>query len=172
MVGGTTGAILLLYLGDAVSASAVPNLIGFATLLFAAAPTLRRTFTAASSAGSEPSPPATAILVLLFSIYGGYFGAGIGQILLAAMILIGFEDHRQANALKNLVSFAISLVAVTVFVWSGTVHWTFALVMMVSSALGGYLGGTLSMVATLHLLRRGIIAFGCCLTLYYFVFGA
>jgi len=172
VVGGTTGAMLLLYLGDAVFASAVPYLIGFATLLFATAPTLRRIFAAASSAGSDPSPPATAILVLIFSIYGGYFGAGIGQILLAAMILIGFEDLRQANALKNLVGFAISLVAVIIFIGSGTVHWTFALVMMVSSALGGYLGGTFSVVAPPQLLRRGIIAFGCFLTLYYFTFGA
>ena len=171
LVGGTTGAILLLYLGDAVFASAVPYLIGFATLLFATAPTLRRSFAAAFSAGAEPSPRATAFLVLIFSIYGGYFGAGIGQILLAVMILIGFEDLREANALKNLVGFAISLVAVMIFVWAGTVHWTFALVMMGSSAVGGYLGGTLSVVAPVHLLRRGIIAFGCFLTFYYFAFG-
>ncbi|MEK6216128.1 MAG: sulfite exporter TauE/SafE family protein, partial [Boseongicola sp.] len=170
VVGGTTGAVLLLYLGDVFFASSVPYLIGFATLLFATAPTLRRMF-AASSTGAEPSPRSTAILVLIFSIYGGYFGAGIGQILLAAMILIVFEDLRDANSLKNLLSFAISLVAVAIFVWSGTVQWAFALVMMVSSALGGYLGGTLSVIAPQHLIRRGIIAFGCCLTLYYFVFG-
>ena len=171
VVGGTTGAILLLFLGDVVFAYAVPYLIGFATLLFATAPTLRRKLAAATSAGGDPSPVGTALLVLIFSIYGGYFGAGIGQILRAAMILIGFEDWREANALKNLVSFSISLVAVMIFVWSGTVHWAFALVMMVSSAVGGYLGGTLSVVAPQHLIRRGIIAFGCCLTLYYFVVG-
>jgi len=67
--------------------------------------------------------------------------------------------------LKNLVSFAISLVAVAIFVWSGTVDWAFALLVMVSSALGGYLGGRLSVIAPQHLIRRGIIAFGCCLTL-------
>lgn len=171
VAGGTTGAMLLLYLGDAVFASAVPYLIGFATLLFATAPTLRRKIVAASSTVAEPSSLATALPVLIFSIYGGYFGAGIGQILLAAMILIGFEDLREANALKNLVSFAISLFAVMIFVGSGTVHWTFALVMMGSSALGGFLGGTLSVIAPQHLLRRGIIAFGCFLTFYYFAFG-
>lgn len=171
VMGGTTGAILLLFLGEVVFASAVPYLIGFATLLFATAPTLRRKLAAANSAGGDPSPFGTAFLVLIFSIYGGYFGAGIGQILLAAMILIGFEDLREANALKNLVSFSISVVAVIIFVWSGTVHWAFALVMMVSSAVGGYLGGTLSVIAPQHLIRRGIIAFGCCLTLYYFVVG-
>jgi uncharacterized membrane protein YfcA len=170
VVGGTTGAILLLFLGAAIFASAVPYLIGFATLLFATAPMLRRKL-AATSAGGDPSPFGTALLVLIFSIYGGYFGAGIGQILLAAMILIGFEDLREANALKNLVSFAISVVAVIIFVWSGTVQWAFALVMMVSSALGGYLGGTLSVIAPQHLIRRGIIAFGVCLTFYFFVFG-
>ncbi|MGI9391138.1 MAG: sulfite exporter TauE/SafE family protein [Boseongicola sp.] len=170
--GGTTGAILLLFLGDAVFASAVPYLIAFATLLFATAPTLRKKIAAGNSPGTEPSIPVTAILVLIFSIYGGYFGAGIGQILLATMILIGFEDLREANALKNLVGFVIGLFAVTIFVWSGTVNWTFALVMMGSSALGGYLGGTLSLIAPQQQLRRGIIAFGCFLTLYYFVFGA
>ena len=172
VAGGTSGAMLLLYLGDAVFASAVPYLIGFATVLFASAPTLRRKFASAHSLNKDPSPATTALLVLIFSIYGGYFGAGIGQILLAAMILIGFEDLREANALKNLVGFSISLVAVMVFVSAGTVHWTFALVMMGSSALGGYLGGTLSVVAPQALLRRGIIAFGCFLTVYYFAFGA
>lgn len=172
VVGGTSGAMLLLHLGNAVFASAVPYLIGFATVLFASAPSMRRKFAAAYSASADPPPAATALLVLIFSIYGGYFGAGIGQILLAAMILIGFEDLREANALKNLVTFAISLFAVMIFIWSGTVHWTFALVMMVSSALGGYLGGTLSVVAPQTLLRSGIIAFGCFLTVYYFAFGA
>ena len=172
VIGGTSGAILLLWLGDAVFASAVPYLIGFATLLFATAPTLRQKLASVTSGSEGPSPVWTAILVLGFSVYGGYFGAGIGQILLAAMILCGFQDLREANALKNLVSFGISVVAVVVFAGSGNVHWLYALVMMVSSAVGGYLGGTLSVVAPQKLLRRGIITFGCCLTAYYMIFGA
>lgn len=171
VAGGTCGALLLIYLGDAVFARAVPFLIGFATILFASAPTLRHRLVSRFPVAGN-SVLSTVLLILGFSVYGGYFGAGIGQILLAAMILSGFEDLHEANALKNLVTFAISLVAVLIFVWSGKVHWPYALVMMASSAAGGYLGGAVSVAVPQAALRRGIIVFGGCLTLYYFVSGA
>lgn len=170
LLGGTCGALLLFALGADVFANAVPYLIGFATLLFAFAPTLRRRLVEARLV-DQLSPRFTVLIVFVFAIYGGYFGAGIGQIMLAALMLAGFEDLAEANALKNLVVLTISAMAVVIFALSGTVHWHYALVMMISSSIGGYFGGWLSVVAPQRVLRAGIIAFGCFLTAYYFVIG-
>ncbi len=167
-IGGLVGALLLLYFGDAVFESAVPYLIGFATLLFALAPTMRSWVTRWGSNSGGESQVWTATLIFGFSIYGGYFGAGIGQILLAALILVGFDNLRAANALKNVISFAISVISVLVFALSGTVAWKFAFILMISATIGGYLGGMLSARAPLAAMRTGIIIFGCCLTAYYF----
>ncbi|MFY0309888.1 sulfite exporter TauE/SafE family protein [Leisingera sp. D0M16] len=167
VVGGTFGALLLLWLGAAAFAAAVPYLIAFATLLFAAAPRLRRHVQGLTAGQAVP-----AAVLLLFSVYGGYFGAGLGQITLAALILAGFGSLHEANALKNAMVFAVSLMAVMIFGLSGQVAWGHALVMMLSSAAGGYLGGVLSLLLSPSLLRGGIIAFGSFLSLYYLTAGA
>ena len=170
-IGGFSGALLLLWLGDELFASAVPYLIGAATFLFAVAPSIRRWVERLKIAPSKNSRIAPAITIFFFAIYGGYFGAGLGQVMLAALILCGFQDLREANVLKNVVVTSITIFAVLVFVWTGTVAWVFALVMMVGASVGGYLGGIVSVSAPQTLIRRGIIAFGCFLTLYYFTFG-
>lgn len=171
-VGGTLGALLLLHLGADIFASLVPYLIGLATLLFATAPQVRRVISRLDNGSSGAWALMPIAVLFLFSVYGGYFGAGLGQIVLAALILGGYTDLHEANALKNAVTFASSLMAVLVFGLTGTVAWTFALVMVVSSALGGYFGGVLSLMAPQKVLRRGIIVFGLLLTLYYLVQGA
>ena len=170
-LGGTLGALLLLALGAEIFAALVPYLIGLATLLFATAPSLRRAVERLSR-GRSASQLAPLAILFLFSVYGGYFGAGLGQIILAALILTGFTDLHEANALKNAVTFASSLMAVAIFAMTSTVSWPFALIMMVSSAIGGYFGGVLSLMAPQRVLRGGIILFGLFLALYYLWQGA
>lgn len=170
-LGGTIGALLLLTLGADIFASLVPYLIGLATLLFATAPTLRRMVERLSQ-GRDTTQVAPLVLLFLFSIYGGYFGAGLGQIILAALILTGFTDLHEANALKNAVTFVSSLLAVAIFAMTSTVAWPFAITMMISSAIGGYFGGVLSLKASQRVLRIGIICFGLFLTIYYLWQGA
>ncbi len=172
VVGGTLGALLLLYLGAGIFASAVPYLIGFATLLFATAPNVRRLVLRIWGEGNGGWTLAPIVLLFVFSLYGGYFGAGLGQIVLAALILCGFVDLQEANALKNAVVFAVSIMAVLIFGLSGSVSWPFAIVMMISSSIGGYFGGSLSLMVPQRVLRAGIITFGVFLTGYYFWQGA
>ncbi|SHI86347.1 hypothetical protein SAMN05444000_103237 [Shimia gijangensis] len=170
-LGGTLGATMLLVLGAQVFAGLVPYLIGFSTILFATAPRLRRAVLAWGRNTGQSWPILPILVFFAFTVYGGYFGAGLGQIMLAALILIGFDDLHEANTLKNLVVFSVSLVAVVVFGFGGSVSWHFALVMMVSSSIGGYLGGRLALTVPQSALRVAIICFGLFLTSYYALVG-
>ncbi|MBE1284801.1 MAG: TSUP family transporter [Rhodobacteraceae bacterium] len=162
-VGGVLGAVLLLWLGGGVFERLVPWLMGSATLLFAWAPALRRRF------GGQAIRPAVIWGMLFgFSIYGGYFGAGLGQIMLAAMVLSGRDDFHMANALKNAVIGWISVLALVVYGVGAAIAWPQALVMMAGAAIGGYWGGTLSRVVPQRVLRAVVIVFGAVLTVYYF----
>jgi len=169
-LGGFSGALLLLGLGGGVFAAAVPYLMLVATVLFAGAPHVRKIL---DRRGRKPAnTPLAAVLLFGYAVYGGYFGAGLGQIMLAALILYGYDDFHVANALKNAVISAISLVAVVVYGLTGAVAWPEASVMMIGAAIGGYLGGKISLRIPQVALRWAVIGFGVFLTLYYFVYGA
>ena len=171
VAGGMIGAILLILLGNDTFAAAVPYLMGLATLFFAGAPALRRALIRTGRATAAGAGRASLALLFVFSIYGGYFGAGLGQITLAALIVAGFEDLHHANALKNAVTGMVSLVAVAIFGLTGNVLWAVALLMMVGSTAGGYVGGALSKNIPALWLRWFIIGFGIFLTTMYFLRG-
>ncbi|MEY8840747.1 sulfite exporter TauE/SafE family protein [Cribrihabitans sp. XS_ASV171] len=166
-IGGAGGAVLLLNLGNAVFSALVPWLIGFATLLFAVAPQLRRLATRARPAAEARLGPAPLSFLALVSLYGGYFGAGLGQMTLATLTLCGFTDLRAAIALKNLLIFCITFAAVLVIAAGGTLHWPYAALMFAGSALGGFLGGHLLTHVPAQPVRWAIIAYGTFLTLVY-----
>ena len=162
--GSILGAVILFSLGADIFKSLIPYLMGFATLLFIIAPKLRKKFVGLSLS-SQKLP---IILLFAFSIYGGYFGAGLGQIALAVLLLIGFEDLRTANAMKNAVIASISLPASIIYIMSGEVFWPYAIVMFLGSAGGGYAGGRLAISLPQDCIRKIVIIFGALLTLYYF----
>ena len=163
-----TGALLLVYMGAAAFKGAVPWLIGFATLLFWLAPHLRALMVRRRGEGAGGGLAGLFGLFLL-SIYGGYFGAGLGQIMLGALILMGESDFHRANALKNAVIGALSLIACVIYVAGGSVDWPAALIVMAGAALGGYLGGAMARKVPLALLRGGVIGIGVVLTVAAFV---
>jgi uncharacterized protein len=168
-LGGLTGALILLALGGGFFARAVPYLMATATVLFAMAPTLRKLMVRKRS--GLASRGFGMVLLFGFSIYGGYFGAGLGQIMLAALILNGYTDFHAANAVKNAIISAISLVAVVVYGLTGAVAWSEAGIMMLGAALGGYLGGRMSLRVPQQGLRWAVIVFGVFLTVFYFMNG-
>lgn len=167
IIGGAIGAALLLTLGGGVFERAVPWLMLVATLLFAIAPVLNRALAGGNLMTS--SPMLAGFLMLIFSIYGGYFGAGLGQIMLAALVIAGASDLNAANALKNASIAGITLISFGLYAASGIVHWPFAFVMMVGAGLGGYFGGRMSRKVPQKALRGMVIAFGAFLTFYYFI---
>lgn len=116
---------------------------------------------------SRPHRPYAALFV--FSIYGGYFGAGLGIILLAIAQVMGFSDFHKANAIKNLLATSFRFLSILVFGIGGLIAWPQACVMMVGSAIGGYVGGRLAKGVNTRYLRAAVIIFGLVLSLVYFV---
>ena len=167
VAGGLIGACLLLLTPSRVFASIVPFLILFATALFAAAEPITRRLAVNSVAarGSEGSPARSwwvgaMVFQFVVAIYGGYFGAGMGILMLAAMGLMGLTDIHQMNGLKNFFAVCINIVAAAYFIASGRVEWTFAVVMVVGAIAGGYGGAGLARKLGRRFVRRSVIVIG------------
>src|SRR6266404_2428794 len=171
VAGGLIGARLLLLTPSPVFSSIVPFLILFATILFAAGEPLMRRLRAnnpgqASEQGSTTQTRgrawwAGAIAFQFFvAIYGGYFGAGIGILMLAALGLLGLTDIHHMNGLKNFFAVCINVVAAAYFIASGRVAWSYALVMVVGAIAGGYGGAGLARKLGRQFVRRAVIVIG------------
>ena len=106
--------------------------------------------------------------MFLVAIYGGYFGAGIGILVIGAFGLIGLTDIHSIVPLKNALSGSLRAVAVMVFLVQGKVDWKYGLVMAAGAFLGGYLGGHTVHVMNRTLMRIGIVFLGFAMAAYYF----
>ena len=162
VVGGLIGASLLLLTPSRLFASIVPFLILFATLLFAAGEPLTRRLAQSQSERSPARSWWVGAIVFQFvvAIYGGYFGAGMGILMLAALGLMGLTDIHQMNGLKNFFAVCINIVAAAYFIASGRVEWPYALVMVVGAIAGGYGGAGLARKLGRRFVRRVVIAIG------------
>lgn len=167
VIGAVAGAFLLLSLDNPSFRQIVPWLLAAATLVFAAGPWLRPK---ASKEGASNSPAAL-IGQFLTSIYGGFFGAGMGIMMLAVMGLTTGGSYHHLNALKNMLAMLIAAVAIVIFVGGGVIAWPQALVMIPAGGIGGYCGVWLARRVPQDLLRWCVIAVGAALTVYYFVTG-
>jgi len=182
-VGGVLGALLLLRTPPGVFASLVPYLILMATLLFMAQGPLARWQRARTEKADvnvvAAGPPEehnrdqlstaawTGIIVFQFlvAIYGGYFGAGIGILQLAALGLMGFRNIHRMNAIKNINGLCINAVAAGMFMANRLVQWDIALWMALAAIFGGYAGAGIARKIGQQNVRRIIIVIGFSLTL-------
>jgi len=163
IVGGWLGSVLLTRSGDRLFASLVPYLILFATLLFLLQEAIRKWAGPPATAATSRHTPAPWLAVgfqFAVALYGGYFGAGIGILMLASLGLIGLTDIHQMNALKNVLGSLINLVAAAWFVASGLVEWDKAGVMTAGALTGYYLGASLSQRIPRPIVRRTVTAIG------------
>ena len=161
LAGGVLGAALLLRTPSGTFARLVPFLILFASVLLAAQEPVARKLGRAE--GSEPTRAwwAGAIVFQFFvGVYGGYFGAGIGILMLAALGLLGFTDIHRMNALKNLLAICINGVAAVYFIASGAVIWSDVLVMTFAAVAGGYAGARLAYRLGRRFVRLAVIFIG------------
>ena len=140
VVGGISGALLLRMTPTHVFDRLVPLLILFATVLFMAQEWVARTMNMAMQEEGARWLPAAMVFQLLVGVYGGYFGAGLGILMLAALGILGLTDIHQMNAMKNLLALSINGVAALYFVWMGMVWWPDVLV-MATGAIAGGIGG-------------------------------
>ena len=112
------------------------------------------------------------ILIVVFqffvAVYGGYFGAGIGVLMLSSLGLMGIGDIHRMNAVKTVLAACINGISVAVFVWDGKVVWEYALPMAVTAILGGYFGARLGRMLPRPLVRWLVICVGFGLAAYYF----
>ena len=169
-VGGLAGALILLSLDNPSFRALVPWLLIAATALFAAGPWLKpkpRGDGAEARAGS----PKGWLVQFVTAIYGGFFGAGMGIMMLATLGLTENGDYHRLNALKNMLSIIIAIVAIAVFVSGGVVSWLEVAFMVPGVALGGYGGVWASRRVPLWSVRAFVIAVGLFLAGYYFLTG-
>jgi uncharacterized membrane protein YfcA len=122
----------------------------------------------AAAAQSRAGSPIGWLAQLLVSVYGGFFGAGMGILMMASLAIGGHEDVQHINALKNLLSAVIYSVTVVTFIAAGAVSWPHTLAMLLTASAGGYAGARLARRMQGPWLRRCVIAVGGALTFYYF----
>lgn len=165
-IGGLIGSYLLIHFGADNFAHAVPWLLLVATLLFGLSPIVRDQLTHhLGEAGAHQHPFFLGLAEFVLCIYGGYFGLGLGIVLLAAYSIFGNMELRRANALKNLLIAANTVVGIIVFAAAQTISWPTALTVMLGTALGGYLSVKFSSIISPRALRWAILAWAIVLTL-------
>lgn len=162
IVGGAVGAWLLIFTPSKVFAQQVPFLILFATLLFMSHPVLSRRLHLGSLENKPTKLWWTGAMVFQFfsAMYGGYFGAGNGILMLAALGLLGLNDLNRANGIKNFLGICINSIAVLSFALAGLVVWQDALVMAVGALAGGYFGARMAVRVGQAWVRKGVIVIG------------
>jgi len=163
LVGGIAGAVLLLRTSTKTFEHLVPWLILGATVLLA--------FQGVITSRTTHRWPLAAIIAmqLLVGVYGGYFGAGIGILMLAALGLIGLTDLHQMNGLKNLLAICINGVAAIYFAFSRAVIWSDAAVMVVAAIAGGFAGAKLAHVLGRKFVRGFVIFVGLAMSVALFL---
>jgi uncharacterized protein len=161
-LGGLIGGLLLLNTGERVFRQLVPFLILLASGLLAIQDPVRKWLLRRSQQhGANPIHEGwSAIPVGLAAIYGGYFGAGLSVIVLAALGLLLDDSLTRLNALKQSVSLSVNVAAAVLFIFSGRVVWSAALVMAIGALIGGALGGRLAGRIKPSVLRWVVVGIG------------
>ncbi len=169
LAGGWGGAQLLLHTPERTFEYLIPWLLLGATLLFAKGKPLAEAFgRMAGRHGQHWRWGASIVLLALISLYGGYFGAGIGILTLAMLQVLGMDHLHRMNALKTALTSAMNASAVLAFLLSGAVYWPAGLVMLAGGIVGGYAGAKIGLRVSPQRLRQFVIAVGGLMTILFF----
>lgn len=177
LLGGAIGAWLLVRSTDAQFKSLVPWLVLAATVLFLLQKRIGawmrgRMGVATPSSAGDTLPPRPAIWAMAIqfavAVYGGYFGAGAGIMMLAAFGLMGLTNVHQMNGMKNFLALLFNFVAIVLFALSGLVQWPIAIVMAVGSAIGGHYAARFAQRTNQDVVRQliGVIGIGSAIWLF------
>jgi len=168
VVGAVIGGFLLLHTPHRVFEVLIPILLGFATVIFAFSSQIGAWLRARNAARGGSTMSVTSLPLLLpISVYGGYFGAGVGVLLLGVLSVVAEGDYRKANAIKNLVAAITTVVVVIYFTITGAVSWPQTAVMAAGSMIGGFFGGRIGSWVSPNTMKIIVVAIGVALTVAY-----
>jgi len=173
-LGGLTGAVLLVSTSDSVFKRLIPLLILLASGLLGFQDRIRQWFGIGEqvvvTGGATSADPLWLLLpVFAVAVYGGYFGAGLGIMMLGVLGVVLHESLTRLNAIKQMLSLVINVVAAAFFMFSGKVHWDFAAVMAIGSLAGGAVGGRVANRLDPKVLRLVVIVIALVVAVVYFV---
>ena len=164
LIGSLIGAVLLLHTPPHTFQRLIPFLLLFATIVFAISPFL----TKPRSGEARHHTPLQLLAQFLTAVYGGYFGAGIGFLMLAILAFSGLHNLNAMNAVKNVLAAVINGIALLPFVLAGIIQWPQGLVMALGAVFGGYVGSRIGRRVPSRILRTGVIALGGAMSAYFF----
>jgi uncharacterized membrane protein YfcA len=170
VLGGLLGSLLLSRMGNRNFVEWVPWLVLLGTFIILLRPILVR-----RREGDSKQPdfaavwwPVVMALIFVVALYGGYFGAGIGILMIGALSFISPGDIQHVVALKNLLTGCLRGMAIIVLVIEGNVDWRYGVPMALGGLVGGYIGGLLSHRANRSVVRAIVIGIGFAVAAYYF----
>jgi uncharacterized membrane protein YfcA len=164
LAGGLVGSVLLLRTRESTFVLLIPWLLLFATVLFTFGGAVSRKLTH----GARAPFAVVVIAQLAISVYGGYFGGGMGIMMLAVLTLLGMTHIHRMNALKNALGTLINGVAVVAFVIAGAVRWVPGVFMIVGGITGGYSGAAIARRVSPKYVRWVVIGVAWTMTAYFF----
>lgn len=175
IAGGAVGALILIHTQQSTFLALFPYLMLVATVIFAFGnPLVTRV---RARVGKRPVHPWLAwvglnTLQFAIAVYGGFFGGGIGIMMLAAFSMLSLGSINNMNAVKALLASCINGIAIVLFVIAGKVEWLPAAVMIVGAIIGGYGGAAVARRLDDQVVRYFVITVGCVMTAYFFIHGA
>lgn len=171
LLGGLAGAWLLLNTPELLFREMIPWLMLLATVLFVTGSKisqLLKSFAASHQYASIVGKLLLALLLLIVCVYGGFFNAGLGVILLSYLVLAGMQDINEMNAVKLLVSSCVSIIAVIVFMLQGIIAWSEGGVVLIGAVSGGYMAAHFSRKIPKQYVHAAVVIIGIIMTLYFF----
>jgi uncharacterized membrane protein YfcA len=171
LIGGLVGALLLKWTSPETMERIVPFLILFATVLLCLQPLVQKFLKVAHNVHERSARWFVGAVIFQFfvGVYGGYFGAGIGILMLAALGILGLRNINQMNSLKVVFGGSINGIAAIYFVMNGMVDWSYVLVMAAGALAGGWGGAGLARRAGPTAVRVAVVLIGFAITIYLFV---
>ncbi|MBO3463690.1 sulfite exporter TauE/SafE family protein [Aetokthonos hydrillicola Thurmond2011] len=173
LVGGVIGSLALLYTSADVFKKLIPYLLLLATLVFTFGDALRGWLQLHSQKSTVESVPIINLALAQFAIaiYGGFFGAGLGILMLATLSFLGIKSIHTMNAFKIFLGTCVNGVAIIPFIFAGVIAWQQAILMAVGGSLGGYLSAHYARRVNPQLIRKFVIFVGFTMTIYFFIHG-
>ena len=168
-IGGAFGALLLINISNESFATIVPYLLLMATLLFTARPVINKiTRQRVVGSGSVAYRALMILLLIAICIYGGFFGAGMGILMLALLSLMGMQNIHEMNSLRACVGLFANIIAIVFFGISGLIQWQYAAIMAIGCILGGYFGAHYALKLKPSISQMIVIIIGWSMTVYFF----